>query len=91
MAATGATVGIASAGGADDAEAPIIGRALDRASAAALEHTGEGQVTDTEVGDEESYYEVEITLGNGAETDVQLNRDFTVVGSEAETGNADDD
>ena len=41
-----------------DHDQPITGEDLDRASAAALEHTGEGRVTDTEVGDEESLYEV---------------------------------
>lgn len=89
--ASGATAGIASAVGGDESEAPITGESLDRAKSAALQHTGEGQVTETEVGDEESYYEVEVTLDNGEETDVQLNRDFSVVGSEAETGDEDDD
>jgi hypothetical protein len=48
----------------DAAEGPdqaIGGSALDKASAAALEFTGGGQVSGTEVGDEESYYEVEVT------------------------------
>ena len=39
--------------GRDDTE-PISGDALDRASAAALAHTGGGRVTGTEMGDEES-------------------------------------
>jgi uncharacterized membrane protein YkoI len=60
------------------------GSALDKASAAALEHTGGGQVTDTEVGDEESYYEVEITRDDGSQVDVQLDRSFQVVGDEAD-------
>ena len=60
------------------------GSALDQASAAALEHTGGGQVTDTEVGDEESYYEVEVTLDDGSQVDVQLDRSFQVVGDEAD-------
>ena len=63
---------------------------MDRASAAALEHTGGGEVTETEVGDEESYYEVEVTLDDGSETDVQLDRDFNVVGSEADKGGEDE-
>lgn len=67
-----------------DTDTPITGPALERATAAALEHTGEGVVTDTEVGDEESYYEVEVTLDDGTEVDVQLDESFTVVGSEAE-------
>jgi len=89
VAATGASVGIASAVGGDDAEAPITGQSLERAKAAALEHTGEGRVTETEVGDEDSYYEVEVTLPSGEQTDVQLNKDFTVVGSETDA--QDDD
>ena len=76
-------VGAAAAGGGDDAEAPIEGGALDRASAAALEHTGGGRVTDTEVGDEESLYEVEVTK-DGNQTDVQLDKDFQVVGDKAD-------
>jgi hypothetical protein len=87
VAATGATVGIASAVGGDDAEAPITGHSLERATAAALEHTGEGRVTETEVGDEDSYYEVEVTLPSGEQTDVQLNKDFTVVGSKTDHEN----
>jgi len=62
-----------------------------RAQAAALEHTGEGRVTETEVGDEESYYEVEVTLPNGEETDVQLNESFKVVGSESDSGSESED
>ena len=74
-------VGVAVAGGGDDAEVPIRGDALDKASAAALEHTGGGRVTETEVGDEESYYEVEVTRPDGSQADVQLDRDFNVVSS----------
>ncbi len=86
-----AGIGLAAAGGSDDSEAPIAGDALDRASAAALEHTGEGRVTETEVGDEESYYEVEVTLDDGTHLDVQLDESFTVVGREADDGDGGDD
>jgi len=55
---------------------------IDRASAAAIEHLGGGRVTDTEVGDEESYYEVEVTLEDGRQVDVQLDENFNVVGTE---------
>ena len=61
---------------------PIGGTALDQASAAALQHTGGGQVTGTEVGDEQSYYEVEVTRDDGTQVDVQLDRSFNVVGGE---------
>ena len=65
--------------------------ALDKASAAALEHTGEGHVTETEVGDEESYYEVEVTLDDGSQVDVQLDEQFNVVGGEADDDSSEDD
>jgi hypothetical protein len=87
----GAGTGIAVAAGSDDSESPITGDALDRATAAALEHTGEGRVTETEVGDEESYYEVEVTLDDGSQVDVQLDEDFNVVGSEADDDRGGDD
>jgi uncharacterized membrane protein YkoI len=82
--AGGTGAGIAAANGDDDNEAPITGQALDKASAAALEQTGEGRVTETEVGDEESYYEVEVTLDDGSQVDVQLDKSFKVVGSSAD-------
>jgi uncharacterized membrane protein YkoI len=89
-------VAIAGAAGGDDddgGERPISGSALDRASAAALDHTGGGKVTETETGDEESRYEVEVTRADGSQVDVQLDRDFQVVGSEGDDdqGGEDDD
>ena len=86
--------GVAAATGVADDDAtdePISGNALERASQAALEHTGEGTVTETEVGDEESYYEVEVTLDDGSQVDVQLDRDFQVVGSEGDSSESADD
>ena len=71
-------------GGEDGGDVPITGEALTSASAAALAHTGGGRVTGTEVGDEESYYEVEVTLADGRQVDVQLDRDFKVVASKAD-------
>jgi hypothetical protein len=72
------------AGRGDDAEQPITGAALARASAAALEHTGGGGVRETEVGDEEGYYEVEVTLADGSQVDVHLDRNFDVLGGAAD-------
>jgi hypothetical protein len=86
----GSAGGLAIATGGDDDEAPITGEALDRASHAALEHTGEGRVTETEVGDEESYYEVEVTLDDGSQVDVQLDENFNVVSDEADDENEDE-
>lgn len=92
-----AVVGAAGAGAVsaasddDGTEVPITGDAYDKAAAAALDHTGGGQVTETEVGDEEGYYEVEVTLDDGSQVDVHLTRDFTVIGSEADDDGGDDD
>jgi uncharacterized membrane protein YkoI len=82
---------IAGAAGGDDGEneRAISGQALDRAGAAALDATGGGQVTETEVGDEESYYEVEVTKDDGSQVDVQLDRDFRVVEQSADHEDAD--
>src|ERR687896_522370 len=85
LAVGGASYAIATGGGDDDgSEQAITGSALERASDAALEHTGGGEVTETEVGDEESYYEVEVTTEDGQQ-DVQLDRDFNVVSSEGDS------
>jgi hypothetical protein len=88
-----AGTGIAIAGGSDDdgTEVPITGADLEKASAAALAHTGEGRVTGTEAGDEESAYEVEVTLDDGSQVDVQLDDGFAVVSTERESGSEADD
>ena len=78
-------------GGDDDAtQRSISGSALKQASDAALEHTGGGRVTETEVGDEESYYEVEVTTDEGQQ-DVQLDRNFNVVSSESDSDSGEDE
>jgi hypothetical protein len=73
--ALAAAGGTAIAGGHDDA--------LEKAKAAALAEEP-GRVTETEVGDEESYYEVEVTRPDGSQVDVQLDRHFDVVSSSAD-------
>ena len=64
--------GIAAAQPDDGEGQPITGDALVQASQAALAFTGDGTVTATEVGDEESLYEVEVTLADGSQTELQL-------------------
>ena len=80
-AAAGGGAAIAGATGEGDREdrgpdRAITGSALDRASQAALKAT--------EAGDEESYYEVEVTRDDGSQVDVQLDKGFRVVGSETD-------
>jgi uncharacterized membrane protein YkoI len=93
LGAGGAAIATAASGGGDDegSEKAISGAALDRASSAALSQTGGGKVTATEVGDEESYYEVEVTRSDGSQVDVQLDRDFQVVGSEGDNDKSEDE
>ena len=93
-AAIAGTPGAAAAAGSGDRtegpDRPIPGDALGRAEEAALAETGGGRVTGTEVGDEESYYEVEVTLDDGRQVDVQLDEDFAVVGTDADEETSDD-
>jgi uncharacterized membrane protein YkoI len=89
--ATGTVTGVAfAASGTDntedgtETEQAIPTTDLDRAETAALAETGGGTVTGTEVDDEESKYEVEVTLDDGTQVDVQLDESFVVVGTEAD-------
>jgi uncharacterized membrane protein YkoI len=83
------TAGIAIAAGGDD-EQPLTGSTLERATAAALAHTGGGTVTETEVGDDGAAYEVEVRLANGRQVEVSLDESFQVVGQEADDDGAND-
>lgn len=94
LAGGGAAVAAATGGngGDDDAtDKPITGSALDRAKAVALDHTGGGKVTGSEVGDEEGAYEVEVTRGDGSQVDVHLDSHFKVLGSDQDGASGGDD
>jgi hypothetical protein len=83
--------GIAAAQPDDGEGTPITGDALAKASQAALAFTQGGTVTGTEVGDEESLYQVEVTLGDGSQVDVQLDQNFAVVGNKTDPPGADNE
>jgi uncharacterized membrane protein YkoI len=83
--AIGAGVGLAAAG---DDDQPLTGSALERASAAALAHTGGGTVIETEVGDDGGAYGVEIRTPDGGVVEVTLDADFTVIDSTADDDGA---
>jgi hypothetical protein len=72
-------VGLSAAASGVEVDTPITGGALAQASDAALAEMGGGTVTGTEVGDEDSYYEVEVTLDDGSQVDVQLDESFALV------------
>ena len=79
LALGGAAIAGATGGDDDGSERAFTGEALDRASAAALQETGGGQVTGTEAGDEEGAYEVEVTRSDGSQVDVHLDEGFNVL------------
>ncbi|HLM08334.1 MAG TPA: PepSY domain-containing protein [Thermoleophilaceae bacterium] len=90
VALAGGAMAIAS--GDDDAsERPVRGASLERASRIALEDTGGGRVTGSEVGDEEGAYEIEVTKPDGSQVDVHLDSGFRVIGTESEAGENEDD
>jgi uncharacterized membrane protein YkoI len=72
-----------SACGGDDEKISSADR--DKASAAALAYVGGGAVTDAERGEggDKHAYEVEVTLPNGTDIDVELDDSFTVTNSPA--------
>jgi uncharacterized membrane protein YkoI len=61
-----------------DTDTPITGEARQSAERAAIAQVGGGHVTGTEVGDEEGYYQVEVTKDDGTQVDVNLDKDFHV-------------
>lgn len=92
VALTAAGTGVAISSDDDDGtEVPITGIELEQASRAALEHTGGGTVVETEVGDEESYYEVEVKKLDGTSVDVQLDEHFNVVDVTNDDDSVEDD
>lgn len=68
----------------NEIDVPITGPDLARASEVAINHLDGGTVTGTEIGDEESYYEIEVTLDDGHQVDVQLDESFNVVSTEGD-------
>ena len=60
-------------------------QARTRAESVALAATHGGKVTGTEISDEESRYEVEVTKIDGSVVDVQLDRGFHVVGTKTDS------
>ena len=83
--ATGTGVVLASAG---DDDQPLTGTELERATEAALDHVGGGEVIETEVGDDGAAYGVEVRKDDGSVVEVNLDSDFDVIGTEADDDSA---
>jgi uncharacterized membrane protein YkoI len=75
------SAGFAIAAGSDD-DKPLTGSNLEKATAAALAHTGGGTVVETEVGDDGAAYGVEVRLDDGRVVEVNLDENFDVAGQE---------
>ena len=88
----GAGVAYATGSGGDDSseQQQATGPGIEKAKSVALEHTNGGRVSGTEIGDEEGYYEVEVTRENGSQVDVHLDRDFNVLSTPADNEGPDD-
>jgi hypothetical protein len=84
LAVVGGGAGIAMANGVGDGDEPLSGSALERASAAALAHTGGGTVIETETGDDGAAYGVEVRLPDGRVVEVSLDERFRVIGRGAD-------
>jgi hypothetical protein len=82
--------GVAYATGGESSEQQATGPGIEEAKSVALEHTNGGRVTGTEIGDEEGYYEVEVTLDDGSQVDVHLDRDLNVLSTPADNESPDD-
>jgi uncharacterized membrane protein YkoI len=90
--AIGGTAIANNVGGDDDgSDKAITGTALDKAKTAALAHTGGGKVTETEAGDEEGAYELEVTMPDGSQVDVHLDKSFNVLNQSADDDGSGDD
>jgi len=85
VAALGIGSGIAVASDGDTDQPAIPANELAKASAVALDKTGGGRVTDSELGDEEGYYEIEVTLDDGTQVDVHLDRNLSVIDAKPDT------
>jgi hypothetical protein len=87
------SAGIAIASGAGGGrEAPLQGFDLERATQAALAHTGGGTVIETEAGDDGAAYSVEVRLADGSQVEVNLDENFKVIGDEQDDdGHGDDE
>jgi len=83
------SAGFAIAAGGDD-DKPLTGSDLEKATAAALAHTGGGTVVETEVGDDGAAYGVEVRLDDGRVVEVNLDESFDVIGQQNDDDGAGD-
>ena len=71
--------GAAYATSSSDSSEQATGSNIEKAKRVALDYTNGGRVSGTEIGDEEGYYEIEVTRDDGSQVDVHLDRDLNVL------------
>ena len=88
----GAGVAYATGSGGDGSseQERASGAGIEKAKSVALNYTNGGRVSGTEVGDEEGYYEIEVTRADGSQVDVHLDRDLDVLGTLSDHESPDD-
>ena len=86
--------GVAYATGSGDATGGATsngtGSNLEKAKSVALQQVN-GRVTGSEVGDEEGAYQVEVTKSDGTQVDVNLDKNFSVLGTPADQEDSGDE
>ena len=82
--------GIAIAAGVGDDDNPLTGASLQKATAAALAHTGGGTVVESEVGDDGAAYDVEVRRPDGKIVEVELDSSYGVIGSDTDDDGPND-
>jgi hypothetical protein len=90
IAAAVLSVGGVAWGNSDSGSDELKGDDLDRATRAALDAVGGGEVTGTEVDDEEGAYEIEVTKADGSQVDVHLDENFKVISQDPDDETEDD-
>jgi uncharacterized membrane protein YkoI len=78
------TAGVAIAATTGDDDQPLSGSTRERAVDAALAHVGGGTVLETEAGDDDAAYGVEVRRADGSVVEVELDEGFKVIGQEAD-------
>jgi uncharacterized membrane protein YkoI len=76
--------GVAAAAADPDSDQELTGSTRERAVAAALAATSGGTVLETEAGDDNAAYGVEVRLPDGRQVEVNLDQSFKVTGQEAD-------
>ncbi len=80
--------GVAYANGSGGSSGQSTGTDLEKAKSVALQQVN-GRVPGSEVGDEESAYQIEVTKDDGTQVDVNIDKNFNVINAQADNEGQD--